>query len=285
MKIEENCDLSKFTHLRIGGFARRVYYLEEVIDLEKLPKDLFKTVDINILGKGSNILINDKKTFPLVISMKKFEKRLEMDSRGRLLASSSISIQSLLRYANKHNKGGAEYLYSLPANVGGIVAMNAGRGNVYKQSISDYVEKVTIFDGEKICDLDREACEFSYRNSIFLRRKFLILYVTFNFDFLPEEDGRKRMEERIEFSKKEQNTKKPNAGSVFKESNSMVMEIVRRSSLGWRNGCQFSSKTANWINNNGKGTFRQAILLINIVKALHLFLFKKKPVIEWQIWK
>ena len=280
VNIEKTVDLSEFTSLKIGGIAKNFYRPQTLEEL----KDLTKKIDYYyILGAGSNLLIDDESEFEHVIYTGDYEKKmLTMNEEGVIKASSSVKVQDLLTFANRHGYGGAEYLYSLPAMMGGIVAMNAGRGKSYNKCISDYIIFVEIVEDGILKCLSKEECGFEYRASSILNRNAIIHCVYLKFDKIQIEEGRKRLRERMEFSKSNQSLNYPSAGSVFKNCNVRVMKLV---SLLPKNkkGLYYSEKTLNWISNGGKGTYKEAIKLINQVKFLHRVLGKEAE-LEWRIW-
>lgn len=282
MKIENNVSLKKYTTLNIGGIAEKFYIIEEEKDLYEISEKIKK--EHYVIANGSNLLINDKKIFRDVIYMNKLENKLEEDENGIIEASASIKIQQLINFANKREKGGLEYLYSVPATVGGAIYMNAGRGKVYNKKISDYVVDVKIFDGDKVRVLKNEECNFLHRDSIFKKNNWIILSARFKFPYMSKEEGDKLKKERLDFSKNNLDANNKNAGSVFKSCNGRIMRLLKKLNLGWKNGVSFSKKTGNWMNNNGNGTYRQAKFLINLTIFLHKIMFRNIE-LEYIDWK
>lgn len=279
MKIKNNVSLKEYTTLKIGGIAKNFY----IVETEKDLKEVMSLVDeeIYIIANGSNILINDKKVFNNVIYMNEFKKIINTNN-DITTVSASVKIQELINYINKNEQGGIEYLYSVPATVGGAIYMNAGRGKQYNKSISDYLVNVRVFDGKEIITLRKEECEFKYRESIFKKKDWIILEADFKFDYMTIEESTKIKKERIEYSKKIQDINNKNAGSVFRKSNMRIMNKLK--GIGWKNGVAYSKKTINWFNNNGNGTYKQAKFLIIITRILHRLFFKEIELeyIEWK---
>ena len=280
MNIEKKVDLSTYTSLRIGGIAKNFYRPQTLEELKALTKELDQ---YDVLGGGSNLLINDKSEFEHVIYMGDYEKdMLTINEGGIIKVSSSIKVQELLIFANKQGYGGAEYLYSLPAMMGGIVAMNAGRGKSHHKNISDYVISVEVVENGILKKLSKETCGFAYRSSNFLKQNAVIHGVNLKFDKISVEEGKKRLKERLEVSKAKQAVNVPSAGSVFKKFNSKVMKLIRLLPKN-KKGLYFSKKTPNWISNGGKGTYEDAMKLINRARFYHKILGKEIE-LEWQIW-
>lgn len=281
MKIIRNKLLADYTSLRIGGVAKNFYEIESEEDL----KEAYRTAgsNVRVLAGGSNLLINDKVEFEHVIYMNTLHQVLSIDKNGIITASSSVPVQKFLKFVNQQGYGGAEYLNSLPARMGGIVAMNAGEGKRYNRMIADYIVDVTIFDGADYRIIRRDDCFFGYRASIFHKEKWIILSARFKFKELDVEEGKKKLKERAIWAKEHQDISYYNAGSVFKVAHYRILQIVKKTGIGFSKGCRFSSKVPNWINNKGSGTYKQAIQLIRFVKFLHRIMGMKCEV-EWDVW-
>lgn len=281
MYINYNENLKKYTTIKLGGIAEKFYVPESNDDLIYALKECKD--NYHLLANGSNILMNDKKIFQNVVYMNEFNKNLEY--KGDIIrAGASVKLQQLINFLHDNNLGGIEYLYSVPATIGGAVYMNAGRGKSFNKSISDYIVSIKIYDGKSIKAISKEECDFSYRNSIFKRNNWIILEVDFKFEHMNSEEGERLKRERIEHSKKYQHSNIANAGTVFCDSNNRIMSIVRKINIGWKDGIKYSYKTDNWLINNGKGTYKQAKILINFVRFIHKIMFKniKLEYIEWK---
>lgn len=283
MKVLHNESLKEYTTIRIGGIAKNFYIPEsrnELISLLKILKDK----KYYILGGGSNLLINDKKVFENVISVKSFDKSIKSLGYGIYYVGASVRIQKLIDTINSHGYGGIEYLYSVPGLVGGTIAMNAGRGKKYKSSISDYIIDVHAYIDGDIKILNKEECCFDYRNSIFKNKNYVILGSTFKFEQIDIEESTKRRFERLKLVKNKQDRSKYNFGTVFMQGDPRIMLLMKRIHPGYKNGVAFSRKTSNWLINYGEGTYEQAIKLIRRVQLLHKIL-GKKAIPEVIIWE
>jgi UDP-N-acetylmuramate dehydrogenase len=285
MIILNNVLLKNYTTIRIGGVAKKLYFPESEIDLKDLLAQN-RGKQIYILGGGSNLLINDEKTFEKVIYLKELDKRIVKLEGGEYYVGASVFLPKLIKNINKDGYGGIEYLFSVPALVGGSVFMNAGRGRKHNLAISDYIEEVYtynyVLNEKKI--YKKNECDFSYRSSRFKNENVIILGVTFKFDAFPKEELDSRRKERISLIKKGQDSSGYSFGSVFKKNNRYIMQLVKLFSIGCKDGVSFSSKTSNWIIHKGDGTFKQAVKIISIVEKLHKLLFQKieKEVIIWK---
>ncbi|NLY04320.1 MAG: FAD-binding protein [Campylobacter sp.] len=286
MKILNDISLKKYTTIKIAGVAKELFFPQSEKDLNDWFKKN-KNSPLYILGGGSNLLINDEKIFEKVLCLKELDTRIIKLEDGRYYVGASVFLPKFIKTINKDGFGGIEYLFSVPALIGGAIFMNAGRGKKYNLSISDYIEDVIVYDyalNEKKV-YKKEECYFGYRNSRFKNEKSIILGANFKFDSFPIEELDQKRKERVSLAKKTQDSRGGyNFGSVFKKNNKYIMKLVKILPIGYKNGVSFSSKTSNWLINKGDGTFKQAIKLINFVEILHKILFLKieKEIIIWE---
>lgn len=284
MKILENETLKKYTTVKIGGIAKKLYFPENKAELIELLNSI-RNKKKYILGGGSNLLINDQKEFDEVINLKLLNTSIENLGSGKFYVGASVPLQKLITQINNEGFGGIEYLYSVPALLGGAVAMNAGRGKKHNSSISDYVKEVQVYDcaEQKMTKLSKEECQFSYRKSIFKDKELIVLGAILTFPSVDIEKAKRKREDRIKHVKKLQDNSGYNFGSVFREYNKYIMQVVRLLHFGYEDGMMYSKKTSNWLINKGNGTYKQAIDLINKTVRIHHFLGLKitLEVIKW----
>jgi UDP-N-acetylmuramate dehydrogenase len=131
--------------------------------------------------------------------------------------------------------------------------------------------------------LHKNQCDFKYRDSIFKSNSNLIvLGAIFSFDKLSGSSDLRK--ERIMLVKETQDYSAYNFGSVFRVRNNVIMHLIKILHPGYKKGVSFSGKTANWLLNEGEGTYSQAILLINRVERTHKII-GKQAIPEVIIWK
>ncbi len=284
MKILEKESLKKYTTVKIGGIAKKMYFPEnssELIEVLNAINDKKKY----ILGGGSNLLINDQKEFDDVISLKLMDSSIENLGAGNYYIGASVSMQKLITQINNDGFGGIEYLFSVPALLGGAVAMNAGRGKIHNSSIGDYIKEVKAYDFEerKIKTIRKDECQFSYRKSIFKEKDFIVLGAVFNFPSIDIEEARRKREERIRYVSEYQDNSGYNFGSVFRKYNKYIMQVFRLLHFGYKDGMMYSKKTSNWLINRENGSYKQATDLIEKAIRVHRFMGMKivLEVIKW----
>lgn len=231
-----------------------------------------KSVNLYILGNGSNTLFGRKKVKSLVLK-NTMPREIKVVSDCEIKVSSSTLIIDVLRHCYKNSLDSFYYLASVPATIGGALAMNAGRGRGHNLTIYDFVEGVDFFDFNKGCvkTLEKQDIIKDYRETIFTgaQSSFLILGATFKFKKIVLEGN--PVTDRCKWSKENQDYSAPNCGSVFKEADNSILNALKGLKIG---NTSFSKKTRNWILSDSKNHI-PIMLLIEASKLIH-FIKRKK---------
>jgi len=270
--------LAEHTTFNIGGPAEVMSIPENEEEfIEEIRRCEKENINYKILGNGSNLLINDKGIKGIVIMNTKACSKTEKNG-NTVEVGSSISLQKFVRFCVNNDLEGMEYLYSIPATVGGAIYMNAGRGKKHNRSISNNLISVKIFDGNEVKRLKKEECNFQFRESIFHKRNdWIILGAKFEFDYQPKEIGEKKIKERKEKVKDWPIYKHPSAGSIFKRRSSLSRKLVNGLRIG------DAKIEGNFIYNLGNASFDDVLWLINLSRMTSYLTFKK-PELEIEIW-
>lgn len=271
MKKENDVDLYKYSTMRTHSVGSMLYTPKDTNELVELVKNL--QCECHFLGGGSNVVFASRVEKP-IINLMELNKEVTVNTDGSVSAGCSVRIQKLINFGKDHALGGFEYLYSLPASVGGIVYMNAGRGKIHHQQISDWLVSVDYLDltDMKVKTMDVDKSQWTYRCSPFHQMKAVILSATFRMIKTTKEDVEARIKKRFETVKKDQEGNKPSCGSVFNRNNRYIMRLLRGKRIG---GACFSKKTNNWISNDNNGTADDVIALIEVAKRWHRAFFQK----------
>jgi len=177
MNMQKKVDLAAYSSFGISSLARELITVNNPTDLLTILNQFKKSgQEYRIMGAGSNLILPDKGISESVIRIcgGNFinEKLFFMCDAGVLLSD-------LVEESISKNLTGLELLSGIPGTVGGAVVGNAG---AFGKSISDTVEWVEIWEGEKVVTLTKKECFFSYRHSIFKEKKFVILKVKIKLD-------------------------------------------------------------------------------------------------------
>lgn len=225
-------------------------------------------VELYIVGNGSNTLFTPNVNS--LVLKNKLPKTIKPLANHRLEISSTVMVAEVLKYCYENSLDSFYYLASVPATIGGALAMNAGRGRNYNASIYNFVESVTFYSGGKIQTVKTNEIKIAYRETIFtgIHSRLILSAV---FQFVPQQFTCDPILERREWAKSHQDNVGPNCGSVFKASCPPVLKALQGVRLG---KASYSSKTTNWILNRSSDSL--AILtLIRIAKLLHWAIGKK----------
>lgn len=282
--IQSNIDLSKMTTMRIGGVANVLYSPESVDEL----KDSLRQIgdeEYFIISGGSNLLINDKKTFSHVISIRDLDNRIDNLGNGMFYIGASARIQKVIKEVNNQGFGGLEQFYSIPALLGGMIYMNAGVGRKKNEAIGDYVVSVNVFDGVDIRTLTKDECQFGYRKSMFQSHtRMIIIGATLQLTETSREEADNRIKARMSYTQNTQDHSGANFGTLCSQSDTRLVALARLLHKGDMDGVHFSTKKPNCLINSGKGTYDQAMQLIRSVQRIHK-IFHKPCELEVRIWE
>ena len=272
MKIFKDCDLHPYNTMRLHSVADEVYFPESREELTGLIKEFRqKGQKYAVFSGGSNIIFAEQVKTPLVCLMS-LDKGIDYLEDGRVKVGCSVRIQILIRDLQKHGMGGIEYLFSVPTSVGGAVYMNAGRGKSIGLTISDYLEEVEYYSplDDEFRTYQKNTVEFSHRHSPFQETEAVIVSATFRFPMQDREETERKIQERMDHSKKHLSADKPSCGSVFCEGNRIVYRLLMGKRVG---GAMYSKKTLDWISNMGNATASDVMALIEKGKRLHKLFF------------
>lgn len=235
-------DFSKFSSIKVGQPT-------EVLMIEKgdtMPSDRL------IIGGANNLLVSPTPP-PLMMLSKEFAEIMLEDEV--LTIGCATPTGRILSFAKKNNLAGFEFVSKLPGTLGGMVAMNAG---VKSYEVFNILEAIEI-DGVWV---SKEQIDYGYRfaklGGVATRVRFP---VNRGFDHV-------LLDELINLRSNQPKT--PSAGSAFKNPEGdyagRLIEAVGLKGV-FKGGMQWSEVHANFLVNNGGGTFDEAKYLIDLAKA------------------
>lgn len=181
MKLQTNFPLSTITTFKLGGPAKfyfKTTSAEEAVAAVLSAKE--KKLKYHLLAGGSNTVFSDRGFNGLVIHFIKNKinaRDLEIKN-NRVIVLASLAWADFVKVMAGRGLAGSEKMAAIPGAIGGAVVSNAG---AYGQEISQVVEWVEVFDGERIKRLSKKDCHFNYRDSIFKQQNLVVLRVGFKF--------------------------------------------------------------------------------------------------------
>ena len=216
--IRQNVLLNDYSNYKIGGpasyfleISTKEELLEGLREWEKLGLDK----RIFILGKGTNILINDKGFDGLIIH----NNILGLQKKGEdLIIGAGVLVSDLLDFCVENSLSGFEWAGGLPGTIGGAVRGNAG---AFGGETKDSVKEIISFNLQSKTQVVRrnKDCNFNYRYSIFKSREGLneiITTVILKLKFREKELIKQSIQEKIDYRNAKHPLEFPNIGSVFK---------------------------------------------------------------------
>ena len=170
--IETNINLSTFTTIKVGGVAEYFAEPNNIYELTNLIKwSHMNNLDCQIIGAGSNLLINNIFLKGLTICTKKMKSIKIKPSSGIIEAETGVMLPTFSNLLAKNGLQGGEWAIGIPGTIGGALCMNAGSRNVSlaKNLISvKVIDKVTL----KIFEIKTKDIAFGYRSSHFQENNF-----------------------------------------------------------------------------------------------------------------
>jgi len=263
--IHINENMSKHTSFKVGGIADYFIEVDEIAQLIyilKLSKKLkMKTF---VIGNGTNVIIKDEGFRGIIIKTNFKHLNIEKD---KIVAGAGVPVALLSNFAYRNEISGYEFLSGIPGSVGGAVKMNAG---AYGSEIKDVLVNTTYLDEKyNIVKIDNNEHEFSYRESIFFKKNWIIIGSTFKIEKGNKSEIKEKRENMIISRKNKQPLELPNAGSIFKRNAEYIpaMLIDQAGLKGYKiGGAQISEKHAGFIVNTGNATSKDIIQLIKYTK-------------------
>ena len=179
IECKKNQYLSEYTTMKVGGKVEFMLYptsTAEMIDLLRACEQ--ESIPYFILGKGSNIIVNDEGVELLFINIQKLDHiYLDDNDNTKIIVEAGVSLLELSTFALTHSLTGLEFACGIPGTVGGAVFMNAG---AYDGEIKDVLYSSLVFDKKQgEITLNNQEHQFSYRNSAIAQNKSVVLSSVF----------------------------------------------------------------------------------------------------------
>lgn len=265
-RIECNLDAS-FTKLTTIGCGGKI----ALCVIPNSPKKLLKIVKYIesieckyvIIGKGSNVLADDSFYDGVVILTRKLNRIKR--KKNTVICQCGTNTVVLANQLAMYNLSGGEFLYCLPATIGGAVVSNAG---CFGQEMSQIVKSVLVLYKGKKLRISAQNCEFSYRSSIFREKNCCILEVVLSLTLDKTTSILCKMQSNLETKRKKQPLKAKTMGCVFYNSDKTASLLIDNAKLKGVSvgGAKVSKKHCGFIENYNNATSDDVVNLINIIK-------------------
>ncbi len=161
-ELRFNEPMSRHTSWRVGGPADKYYIPADLADLQEYLRMLATDIPLTWVGLGSNMLVRDGGIRGVVIAALGGLKKLNIDSQGCVYAESGLSNSKVVRFCQKRNLDGIDYLAGIPGTIGGALTMNAG---AFGSETWNLVESVTMINRQgELINRNPEDFEIAYRH-------------------------------------------------------------------------------------------------------------------------
>lgn len=189
MTIQENFSLQSFNTFGLAVSARYFVAVKTIAELQQiLAHPLYGQMPKFILGGGSNVLFTkDYEGLVIKINIKGIEKIKEDDHHVWLQVGAGENWHQFVLYCIENGYAGLENLSLIPGTVGAAPMQNIGAYGVEIKDVFEELEAVGIKDGS-LRTFSNQACQLSYRNSIFkeaLKNQYIIVSATFKLNKEP----------------------------------------------------------------------------------------------------
>lgn len=286
--VRKQVSMAKHTTFKIGGPAEYFFIARSERDIVKAVKTAQKIhIPIFIFGGGSNLLVSDDGIEGLVVKIKNDD--IALLKNGAIKAGAGVDMGKLVSFSIDKSLAGLEWAGGLPGTFGGAIRGNAG---AFGGETKDSIIQVKALDGNlRIKKFNNKRCKFSYRNSIFKEKGWIILSATMKLQKGNKKELKRIAQSHIDYRKQKHPLEYGSAGSVFKnvpvetlnpafkkEFSDKVKKdpfpivpaawfIIGAKLAGKQiGGAQVSTKHSNYIINVNKALTADVIQLVELIK-------------------
>ncbi|MGB5812572.1 MAG: UDP-N-acetylmuramate dehydrogenase [Polyangiales bacterium] len=219
-ELEHDVPLAPLTTLELGGAAR---HFTRVTDVDAL-RAAFRWAreeghPVSVIGGGSNLIVPDAGYDGLVVHMAIGD--IEFGEAGSVSVGAGVPWELVVDGAVTRGWAGLECLTGIPGSTGATPIQNVG---AYGQEVAEVIASVHVFDRETFQrrELEPDACDFGYRDSLFKRDPGRFVVCSVRFQLRPGEAGEVRYPELA---------KKLSGETDLGEIRSAVLDLRRRKSM------------------------------------------------------
>ncbi len=260
-----NHSFQESSYYGIGGSARFFAWPESLSELaDLLLWNREHRLPLAVMGSGSNILFSDEEFPGVVISLSRMQK-LFWVSRDELFCEAGVENTRIAEELFSEGKGGGEWLYRLPGQIGATVRMN---GRCFGGEVSTITAGIltSSVDGCLRWRLPDEVFH-GYKQTSLMEHPEIVVAVLLRF---PLERSQEEIDGLMQGYEEERNIKHhfdfPSCGSTFKNNYTLGRSSGRIfEELGFKGeregGAMVSEHHANFIFNRNGATAQDVLRL------------------------
>lgn len=259
--------LKDYTSFKIGGNADVLVFPDTANKVIAVTDFLRSNgIPLLVIGKGSNLLINDGGFRGVVINTCKMDK-IELVDDTTIYCQSGASLSRLCRFALENSLTGLEFAFGIPGTAGGAAYMNAG---AYGGEMKDVLSRcVHISPDGMVSAYESTELDLSYRHSVYSDKDYIILSLFLKLEKGDKSEIKAKMDDLISRRRDKQPLEFPSAGSTFKRPEGFFAgALIEQCGLkGYTSGgAQVSEKHAGFVVNIGEATAEDVMNVINHCK-------------------
>lgn len=265
-QIQLDAKMSEHIYFKVGGpvdILLTPNNVQQVKDTITICKE--NEIPYYVIGNGSNLLVKDGGIRGVVIKLCELNKIERIGNK--ITAECGALLKDVSAAATAGSLSGFQFACGIPGSVGGAVFMNAG---AYDGETSFVIESAEVLDDkQEIRVLSKEELNLGYRQSIVMRKGYIVLSATFNLTPGDKEAIQARVDELTKRREDRQPLEYPSAGSTFKRPEGYFAgKLIEDAGLkGFSvGGACVSTKHAGFVINKGNGTAKDVLDVINHVK-------------------
>ncbi len=277
-RIKSEEPLSRHSTWGIGGPAEvfvEVHNVGELNGVTRFCRE--RKISTLILGWGSNVLLPDEGIRGCVLRLRGDFEAVHFDG-NQVRLGAGVHLPKLSKRCAEKGLAGTEALAGIPGTIGGALVMNAGTP---RGVIGDVLVSADILNEDgSVSTLAKDKIRFGYRESSLAGS--CIVGAVLNLKFSTDQQVQERIATELTHREKTQPLGTKNAGSVFRNPpQDYAARLIEAAGLKGQSigGMRVSPKHANFFENTGGGTAKDALALVEFVRST----VKEKFNIELQL--
>ncbi|MFA0084403.1 UDP-N-acetylmuramate dehydrogenase [Vibrio sp. 10N.261.51.F12] len=185
MQTEHNAQLRPFHTFAIQQTCQQLITVESVQDvIDTYCDERWSLLPKLMLGKGSNVLFTEHFDGIILVNHLMGVQCSSSEAHHHLHVAGGEDWPALVEWCVKQGYAGLENLALIPGCAGSAPIQNIGAYGLEFKDICEYVDYLCL-DSLQVKRLDRAACNFGYRDSIFkqtLQNKAIVVAVGLKLD-------------------------------------------------------------------------------------------------------